>query len=163
MSYGHIYTIKNTIFDWSRTAQPQQPQCSSAVRSQVSGFHFGSRKKRSVLLSERNASVSLLFYTLLHRACEPLHHFCARWSPLPHRWPQSCLRMWRNLRPRLDLQGLTRLLVFTTSRPVFQSSWPATTYSDPKKKKTGCFKNTGNWCKKHVRDCTVMARLKFPP
>lgn len=47
------------------------------------------------------------------------------------RWPQFFLRMWRILRPRLDLQDLTRLFVLTISRPVLQSSWPATTYSDP--------------------------------
>lgn len=46
-------------------------------------------------------------------------------------WPQFFLRMWRILRPRLDLQDLTRLFVLTISRPVLQSSWPATTYSDP--------------------------------
>ena len=48
-----------------------------------------------------------------------------------HQWPQSFLRMWRNLRPRLGFHGLTRLLVLIISRPVFQSSWPATTYSNP--------------------------------
>lgn len=50
---------------------------------------------------------------------------------MPYRRPQSFLRMWRILRPRLDFHGLTKLLVLTISRPVFQSSWPATTYSDP--------------------------------
>lgn len=56
----------------------------------------------------------------------PLH-----FSAVPYQRPQCFLRMWRSLRPRLDFQGLTKLLVLTISRPFFQSSWPATTYSDP--------------------------------
>lgn len=56
---------------------------------------------------------------------------CHRASWTHYRRPQSFLRMWRILRPRVDFHDLIRLLALIISWPVFRSSWPATTYSDP--------------------------------
>lgn len=70
--------------------------------------------------------------SVCHRWSSPSPSLCPlQLLAMPYQWPQSFLRMWRILRPRFDFHGLTRLLVLTINRPVFQSSWPATTYSDP--------------------------------
>lgn len=86
----------------------------------------GKNKKKKT-----TSSSPVLCYTLLHPSVESQRSVL----PSARQWPQSFLRMWRNLRPRLDFQGFTRLLVFTISRRDFLSWWPATTYSVPGKQR----------------------------
>lgn len=128
--YGFL-TLKVSVVWWG--------MCCSAAVSWAFGLHFINRRSSEIPVVGKGFCFHLSVQAMPNSFCTLLcvtDHLCPLQSlPMPYQRPQSFLRMWRILRPRFDFHGLTRLLVLIISRPVFQSSWPATTYSDPGEKK----------------------------
>lgn len=81
---------------------------------------------------------------------------------------QSFLSSASTLRPKVAVQGLTRLFMLTSRWPRFLSAWPATRYSTPDQRHkyhtgVGCCQNGASIMIKRGRKSTSASYLTIDP